>query len=689
MATTNLFTDVELITTGTGGFSRDSWKALLPGLLSLCSIQSSLTIFMTHIHLRFEDLLRPFPSVNSQHHLTASASIEKALFVHGDPLTRRPDPEAQGLDICRTIFPDKIYYAINVHAWPPSNLIGQFAYSGEDNSSTTFVFYPSSGSISSIFDNHLRLSTASFAWSGVDEQASEGWARPIKRLVIANPFSSSSKPITVKKKSNHAFVILLGFASIIKISGGFTEIYVSNFMYLSCLKNLPVNLPGLFLSPSLFSSEEKTLPPFPLPLERDDSSASLPSVCFSFFIGLLSCGAVSTGPEDATEITSIMGNCLAKPPPVVLVPPLFDYPPLLARNSMLESSYDFLFGKLALKCLFEDYFEVKDADHFSAKFMLKPTDDPHVDLVASVSSVVDAKVEGDASFRWQRVLRVRSSGFYPKYGIGAFLVSPLISEKNDKLSDEHGIMGLSYASTNLSLGAIVSPFSTKEEWPKNAWLVRKMGRLTVGVQYEPLCDKIKDTEKYRDLRNWSCAASYGLGSRSPLNPSFNVGLELTRNSQFIASFYQHLVVQRVDDSKTSNSLSDSSLQMAASWQANKNFLLKGKVGALSSTFTLAFKSWWNPSFTFNITATNNHRTGRTACGFGLRVDNLREAGSVQSVFICFHISMFCIFLIIKSPGICSYQRADPNFVMLTPNKEHLAKGTVRKMGERPMFLSKL
>ena len=77
-------------------------------------------------------------------------------------------------------------------------------------------------------------------------------------------------------------------------------------MYLSCLKNLPVNLPGLFLSPSPFSSEEKTLPPFPLPLERDDSSASLPSVCFSFFIGLLSCGAVSTGPEDATEITLVI-----------------------------------------------------------------------------------------------------------------------------------------------------------------------------------------------------------------------------------------------------------------------------------------------------------------------------------------------------------------------------------------------
>uniref|UniRef100_A0A0D3AWB2 Uncharacterized protein n=1 Tax=Brassica oleracea var. oleracea TaxID=109376 RepID=A0A0D3AWB2_BRAOL len=252
------------------------------------------------------------------------------------------------------------------------------------------------------------------------------------------------------------------------------------------------------------------------------------------------------------------------------------------------------------------------------------------------------------------VLRVRSSGFYPKYGIGAFLVSPLISKKNDKLSDEHGIMGLSYASTNLSLGAIVSPFSTKEEWPKNAWLVRKMGRLTVGVQYEPLCDKSKDTEKYRDLRNWSCAASYGLvycfvlptfsgpKVKNPFGENKVVGIINYINLSFELQ-------TRVDDSKTSNSLSDSSLQMAASWQANKNFLLKGKVGALSSTFTLAFKSWWNPSFTFNITATNNHRTGRTACGFGLRVDNLREAGSVQSVFICFHISMFCIFLIIKSP----------------------------------------
>lgn len=50
---------------------------------------------------------------------------------------------------------------------------------------------------------------------------------------------------------------------------------------------------------------------------------------------------------------------------------------------MLESAYNLLFGKLALKCLFDDYFE--EARHFSTRMMLKPIDDPCVDLVATVS----------------------------------------------------------------------------------------------------------------------------------------------------------------------------------------------------------------------------------------------------------------------------------------------------------------
>lgn len=41
----------------------------------------------------------------------------------------------------------------------------------------------------------------------------------------------------------------------------------------------------------------------------------------------------------------------------------------------------------------------------------------------------------------------------------------------------------------------------------------------------------KDEARYKNLANWSCAIGYGLGSGSPLSPSFNFGLELAKNSQ--------------------------------------------------------------------------------------------------------------------------------------------------------------
>ncbi|KAI3970504.1 hypothetical protein MKX01_024151 [Papaver californicum] len=403
-----------------------------------------------------------------------------------------------------------------------------------------------------------------------------------------------------------------------------------------------------------------------------------------------------------------MGNLLnllhkEPPPPMVLVPPLFDFPPLAARIRMMESSYDMLFGKLALKCLFEDYYE--EARHFSTRIMLKPMDDPNVDLIATVNGPLnhkpDENIVGNALFRWQRyvddpntfmdlfvsnsepVLRMRSCVYYPGSGFGAFGTFPLLTNKRRVNSEDYGVMGLRYGSENLSVGATLLPFAYKS--PRTAWLVSRMGRLTAGVQYVPTIEK--DGADYKDLKNWSCAIGYGLGSSSPLSPSFNFCLELARSSQLIASFYQHVVVQRrvknpfeedgvvgitnyidfgfelqtrVDKAESANTGQDSTFQIAASWQANKNFLFKGKVGPLSSSIALAFKSWWKPSFTFSLSAVRNRRTATTGFGFGLRVEDLREA---------------------------RYQRADPNYVMLTPTKEHLAEGILWKTGQRPMLQS--
>ncbi|GJN15307.1 hypothetical protein PR202_gb02207 [Eleusine coracana subsp. coracana] len=405
-----------------------------------------------------------------------------------------------------------------------------------------------------------------------------------------------------------------------------------------------------------------------------------------------------------------MGILLTKPeppPPMVLVPPLFDYPPIAARTRMSVPAYELMFGKLSLHNLFEDYFD--QAGSISSRIMLKPLDDPHVDLIASVSAAGDkggTGVKGDALFRWQKelddphafvdllvstsnpLLQLRSCAYDPKYRIGAFGTLPLLMGKRVN-SEDYGVMGVRYGSENLSLGASFVPFPLSGEVSLGAWLVGRKGSLTAGVQYKPLkSGPSKQHMPFTDLENWNCAISYGVGSPSPLSPSFIFALELARNTQLTASFYQHLVVQRriknpfeadqvvgitnyidfglelaarVDkDKETENG--NSLFQLAASCQANKNFLFKGKLRPSMSSVAVAFKSWWKPSFTFSITAENDHSKGTTSYGFVIRVEDLRQP---------------------------SNERADPNYVMLTPSKENLTPGVLREYGKRPMFQTQI
>ncbi|CAF2058556.1 unnamed protein product [Brassica napus] len=98
--------------------------------------------------------------------------------------------------------------------------------------------------------------------------------------------------------------VVLVLTCLIKISGGFTEALLLRIMaYYLVKKSLSVDSPRQFPFQSSSSFEERTFPPYLLPMEEDDFSASLPSFDFSFITGLLSCVAVCTGPEDATEIT--------------------------------------------------------------------------------------------------------------------------------------------------------------------------------------------------------------------------------------------------------------------------------------------------------------------------------------------------------------------------------------------------
>ncbi|KAM3346390.1 hypothetical protein ACQJBY_020762 [Aegilops geniculata] len=345
-----------------------------------------------------------------------------------------------------------------------------------------------------------------------------------------------------------------------------------------------------------------------------------------------------------------------KPDPQVLVPPVFDFPPLAARTRMLVPAYELMFGKLARHSLFDDYFHSGGVD---AHIVLKQLRDSHAGLNATMSTN-----GGEAHFRWQRdlndphtfvdllvstlkpTMRLSSSVYYPKYGIGAFGTFPL-NMANRACSEDYGVMGLRYGSENLSIGASFVPFPSPGEVPYGAWLAGRKGNLSAGVQYKPLGGS-KHPVPFTDLKNWNCAIGYGVGSTSPLSPSFTFALELVRSSQLVASFYQHHIsgkdlkyrgehdivgslnyidlglelATRVDKDKPTDDVGNSSFQVAASWQLNTDLLVKGKLGPSKSSAALAYK--FPPFFTCSVTVENDHSKGTRSYGLGIGVEDFKE-----------------------------------------------------------------
>ncbi|XP_048566730.1 uncharacterized protein LOC125546548 [Triticum urartu] len=337
-----------------------------------------------------------------------------------------------------------------------------------------------------------------------------------------------------------------------------------------------------------------------------------------------------------------------KPDPQVLVPPVFDFPPLAARTRMLVPAYELMFGKLARRSLFDDYFHSGGVD---AHIVLKQLGDSHADLNANVSikqmdlndphTFVDLLVS-----TLKPTMRLSSSVYYPKYGIGAFGTFPL-NMANRACSEDYGVMGLRYGSENLSIGASFVPFPSPGEVPYGAWLVGRKGNLSAGVQYKPL-GGIKHPMPFTDAKNWNFAIGYGLGSTSPLSPSFTFALELIRSSQLVASFYQHHIsgkelknrgepdifgtlnyidlglelAARVDKDKPTDDVGNSSFQVAASWQLNTDLLVKGKLGPSKSSAAFAYK--FPPFFTCSVTVENDHLNGTRSYGLGIGVEDFRE-----------------------------------------------------------------
>ncbi|CAA2992349.1 Hypothetical predicted protein [Olea europaea subsp. europaea] len=151
-----------------------------------------------------------------------------------------------------------------------------------------------------------------------------------------------------------------------------------------------------------------------------------------------------------------------------------------------------LVWEIGFEMLFEDYFN--EAKHFSTRITLKPIDDPHVDLIATLSPPYQCllfilliselvagplvhkpkeKIVGNAQFccyvddphtfvnlflsNTEPNLLMRSRAYYQKFGFGAFGIFRVLLKQRVS-SEDYGVMGLKYGFSNLSIRATVIPF---------------------------------------------------------------------------------------------------------------------------------------------------------------------------------------------------------------------------------------
>ncbi|CAG7893398.1 unnamed protein product [Brassica rapa] len=117
-----------------------------------------------------------------------------------------------------------------------------------------------------------------------------------------SPRNFLTRPKYLEKNEIQQFVASGYWARFSEIPVGFTGISPRCILsYLFSRKKLPLDSGNTVLFWKSSSSKEKSLSAHPLPMARGTFLDLWPSVCFSFCIVLLSCGAVSTGPEDTSE----------------------------------------------------------------------------------------------------------------------------------------------------------------------------------------------------------------------------------------------------------------------------------------------------------------------------------------------------------------------------------------------------
>lgn len=103
----------------------------------------------------------------------------------------------------------------------------------------------------------------------------------------------------------------------------------------------------------------------------------------------------------------------------------------------------------------------------------------------------------------------------------------------------------------------------------------------------------------------------------------------------------------------------SAMRLGASWQVNKNVLLKGRVGLDGIAAAVVFRSWWQPSFTLGAVANLDFRSRQPRYGLYAAAESFQNLRWVWGVWESRSspVLAFSSLRMLAPCSWCSYERS--------------------------------
>jgi hypothetical protein len=313
---------------------------------------------------------------------------------------------------------------------------------------------------------------------------------------------------------------------------------------------------------------------------------------------------------------------------VILVPPMIERD-VRNRGRWSRSAYENLFGDTSFerKSLFLDHFISSSASPFSLIAHLSPPDDERLAVKATIrpdggqvqcryfpfsdqhpGNYICFSANLNPS-RKASAVSIQASAFDPSTGLGGFANAPL----DKRVTGAKATAGIRYTSSVLTCGAIAT---MRDATVREGWLIARYKALLLGVRVK---EPLSLTPELRERSSLAVSYSPSTLTEGPSDKSFVAELEVVDGSRLTFAISQRLALVR----RVLNPFEDKAVigitsyltyglkmtvpidqqppsemqvvEAAASYQVNKNWLVKAKCGTKGLDAIVGFRMWSFPS----------------------------------------------------------------------------------------------